>query len=146
MLNIDGIQIGERLRIVREDREYSVNALARLADISASYISDLENGKKANPSIKELVKICKSLNIGLDVLLDAGRFSQFKNKSALVIPNSLVPFLENGTITLRQAKKILEMFPAETEIAARSGSVEARSSNSWENIIKVLKEEGVLDD
>jgi len=41
--------IGERIKRLREKKGYSITELARLADISKSYLSQLERGMQCNP-------------------------------------------------------------------------------------------------
>jgi transcriptional regulator with XRE-family HTH domain len=51
---------GAKIREIREAREMSGAELAKTAGIEASYVSDIENGKKT-PSISVLKKIGKAL-------------------------------------------------------------------------------------
>lgn len=56
------INIGERLKKLREDRNLSIRALARLSDLSANAISVIERGK-SSPSVSTLYKIANALEI-----------------------------------------------------------------------------------
>lgn len=56
-----------RLRAGREQSGMSVRALARAANVSPSFISQIENGK-ANPSVGTLLSIVSALDISLDEL------------------------------------------------------------------------------
>ncbi|MFA4926913.1 MAG: helix-turn-helix domain-containing protein [Patulibacter sp.] len=59
--------VAERLRARREQRGTSVRALAREVGVSASLVSQIENGK-ANPSVGTLYAIVSALEISLDEL------------------------------------------------------------------------------
>lgn len=61
--------IGEALRTWRRQRGYSLQEVARRAGLSASYLSEIENGKK-QPSVKTLEALATALNVSLDSLLD----------------------------------------------------------------------------
>lgn len=50
-------EVGERIRQLRESKELKQNALANLAGVSPTYISQLERGEKS-PTIEYLYNIC----------------------------------------------------------------------------------------
>jgi len=50
------------LREIRELEKIGLNKLARITDMSPSYISQLERGMKVNPSKDTMEKISKALN------------------------------------------------------------------------------------
>ena len=63
--------IGERIKHYREQKGWSLNKLAFLAEVSPAYISQLENNKSKSPSTDILVKISKTLEISIiDLLKD----------------------------------------------------------------------------
>lgn len=57
--------IGDLIREERSKQNISIRELARRTGVSASYISDLENGNFNNPSLKILTKINKALGVTL---------------------------------------------------------------------------------
>lgn len=62
--------LGERLKELRNEKGYSLRELAKIiGDISASYISDIENDRY-EPSLKKLKSIAKGLNVPTAYLLD----------------------------------------------------------------------------
>jgi transcriptional regulator with XRE-family HTH domain len=61
--------VAARLRSRREQSGLSVRALARLVDVSPSFISQIENSK-ANPSVGTLLAIVSALGITLDELFN----------------------------------------------------------------------------
>jgi transcriptional regulator with XRE-family HTH domain len=65
-----GVQLGPRLRRVREDRGLSVRELARRISCSPSLISQIERGLSA-PSVGVLYALASELRTSLDVLFEA---------------------------------------------------------------------------
>lgn len=62
------IQIGQRIRDFRKQRNLTQEALAEAADISASYLSHIEVGARA-ASLTAMLQIADALDITLDQLL-----------------------------------------------------------------------------
>lgn len=50
------------LKRIREEKEVSLNDLARLTGLSPQYLSKIENGK-SNPTLKTIGDICEGLRI-----------------------------------------------------------------------------------
>jgi transcriptional regulator with XRE-family HTH domain len=61
--------VGQRLRALRKQRDYTVNDLAARATVSAGMISQIERGM-SNPSIRVLERLRQALNVPLTTLLD----------------------------------------------------------------------------
>jgi XRE family transcriptional regulator, master regulator for biofilm formation len=61
--------IGERIKILREQKGYSITELADLANVSKSYLSYIERNLNKNPSIHFLMKVAKPLDISIEYLL-----------------------------------------------------------------------------
>ena len=78
------IRVGEIIRAKREEKNLSLVDFAKEVGISAGYLSQLENGKKANPKLEVLLKIIKFLEINLDTLLG---LEQESEAPALRIPS-----------------------------------------------------------
>ena len=62
------IDFGKRLKLIREERELSQEALAKLVDTSKSVISGYESGTN-DPRQSMVVKLCKVLRISIEWLL-----------------------------------------------------------------------------
>ncbi len=62
-------KISENLKKLRDKRGYSLEKVARLADLSLNTIVKIENGVNQNPTIETLTKIAKALEIGVDDLI-----------------------------------------------------------------------------
>ena len=61
--------ISDNLRKLRGKKGYSLEKIARLADLSLNTIVKVENGVNQNPTIETLTKIAKALEIGVDDLI-----------------------------------------------------------------------------
>ena len=62
-------QISENLKKLREKKGYSLEKVARLADLSLNTIVKVENGVNKNPTIETLTKIAKAFEVGVDDLI-----------------------------------------------------------------------------
>ena len=62
-------KISENLKKLRRRRGYSLEKVARLADLSLNTIVKIENGTNKNPTIETLTKIAKALEVGVDDLI-----------------------------------------------------------------------------
>ncbi len=62
-------RISENLKKLRVKYGYSLEKVARLADLSLNTIVKIENGVNKNPTIDTLTKIAKALEVGVDDLL-----------------------------------------------------------------------------
>lgn len=57
--------IGEKLKKIRKAKKITLKQLEKITGISNSYISDLENGRRINPSIEKLEKLAKALDVNV---------------------------------------------------------------------------------
>lgn len=63
------IKVGEVIKAKREEKAYSLVEFAKIVGISPGYLSQLENGRKANPKLELVLRIIRELDIDLDMLL-----------------------------------------------------------------------------
>uniref|UniRef100_UPI0040561E9A helix-turn-helix domain-containing protein n=1 Tax=Acetatifactor sp. TaxID=1872090 RepID=UPI0040561E9A len=63
------MEVGKRIRELREQKKYTINKLANKAGVSQSYLRDVELGNK-NPTVEFLSLICQSLDISLKDFFD----------------------------------------------------------------------------
>lgn len=61
--------IGSRIHTARITRGIGLRELSRLTGISVSYLSELENGKNANPSVAIVKKIALALLVSVSWLI-----------------------------------------------------------------------------
>ena len=62
-------KISENLKKLREKKGYSLEKVARLADLSLNTIVKIENGVNQNPTIETLTKIAKALKAKMEDLI-----------------------------------------------------------------------------
>jgi transcriptional regulator with XRE-family HTH domain len=62
-------ELGKRIRAAREGKMLSQEALAHIADMSPTYLSQVENGLR-NPSVAALHAICNKLGMSLGQLFE----------------------------------------------------------------------------
>ncbi|KAA9032387.1 helix-turn-helix domain-containing protein [Niallia endozanthoxylica] len=71
--------IGKKIQQIREEKGLSISELAKKANVSKSYLSEIERGLQTNPSLQFLNKISLSLDIHLETLLN---HTSYENKFA----------------------------------------------------------------
>lgn len=62
------LTVGERIMVLRNDRGYTREQLAELADISEKFLYEIETGKKGF-SATTLLRISKALEVSLDYIM-----------------------------------------------------------------------------
>ncbi|KKU09549.1 MAG: Transcriptional regulator, XRE family [Parcubacteria group bacterium GW2011_GWF1_45_5] len=62
-------KIADNLKRLRDKKGYSLEKVARLADLSLNTIVKIENGANQNPTIETLIKITKALEVEVDDLI-----------------------------------------------------------------------------
>jgi transcriptional regulator with XRE-family HTH domain len=62
-------KISSNIKKLRTEKGYSLERVARLADLSLNTIMRVESGVNKNPTIETLTKIAKALDVGVDDLL-----------------------------------------------------------------------------
>lgn len=72
------MEVGYRIRQLREEKNYTLNKLANKAGVSQSYLRDVELEKK-NPTITFLTLICQALDISLKDFFNEDSEADFLN-------------------------------------------------------------------
>ncbi|MDK2889295.1 Helix-turn-helix [Desulfofundulus australicus DSM 11792] len=135
---------GEKIRALREERGYTLQDLARRANLSLSYLSEIERGSK-RPSLKTIEKLAAALNVpkaqliegdvtdsGLSlgdkirILRSEKNLSLQELASRAGISLSYLSEIERGTVypalsTLKRIAEALEVSP--TSIMGQEGSL-----------------------
>ncbi len=62
-------KISTNIKKLRTEKGYSLEKVARLADLSLNTVMRVESGVNKNPTIETLTKIAKALNVGVNDLL-----------------------------------------------------------------------------
>jgi transcriptional regulator with XRE-family HTH domain len=98
--------VGERIKQRRLDLGWTQEQLCTKAGISASFLSDLENGKRS-VSASNLLDIARALSVSLDYLM-TGKASN-EEPTEVSIPASLARFAAEERLSLRQTLMLLDM-------------------------------------
>ncbi|KIC03778.1 transcriptional regulator [Flavobacterium sp. JRM] len=64
-------KFGHKIKSLREQKEYSIEYLANIANIDRTYISDIEKGKR-NVSLLIIEKLAKALEVNIQELFNYG--------------------------------------------------------------------------
>ena len=84
------MQVGKRIRELREQKNYTLNKLANHAGVSQSYLRDVELENK-NPTIAFLSLICQSLDISLKDFFNEESDNDFINDPIMQMIYKLSP-------------------------------------------------------
>jgi len=75
---LDYRRIGRRIAEIRKEKGVSQFELSDLTNLTSSYISYIENGRK-KPSLESLVRIAEALDVTLDRILLGNQSSDLKD-------------------------------------------------------------------
>lgn len=115
MARIDTTKLGEYIREQRGAAQISIRQLARAADVSNPYLSQVERGLR-RPSAEILARIAGALRISAETLYVRAGLLEERVGDQMVIH----AITEDVTLTDRQRKVLLEIYAAfQTENATR---------------------------
>lgn len=72
------LTFGEKLRNLREEKELNQTELGKILGMTQRKLSYIECGK-CEPSIEDIVSICKYFNVSSDFMLGLPKDLQYKN-------------------------------------------------------------------
>lgn len=64
------MKIADNLKKIRAEKGYSLEKVARLADLSLNTVVKIESGVNKNPTIETLSKLAKALDTKVDNLIE----------------------------------------------------------------------------
>ena len=100
--------IGERIRMYRQRKNLSQDALGEIADTHGKYIGQLERGEK-NATLESVAKIAKALDLPFEVLFENIITGETENKTAKECYNLLTAMSEKEQrAMLELMKKAIE--------------------------------------
>lgn len=82
--------VGKKIAEIRKDRGYSLSELAEKANISKSYLSNIERQLNHNPSIQVLIKIAQVLQVEIDELLEG----DIKQETKTLLEKEWIDFID----------------------------------------------------
>lgn len=107
---LDRVEIGLKIKRLRQAQDMTVQELAKKAEVSPGYLSEVERGLSAI-SVDKLSQIAQGLGIGANALL--GEDADVAAKEVVQIPASLsvaadqLNLSHRATLTLLQGKRSL---------------------------------------
>ncbi len=69
MSNADLKKLGNKIRLLRHQKQLTQEQLAEITDLHRTYIGGIERGER-NVSLLNLIRIAKALNISLSKMLE----------------------------------------------------------------------------
>jgi transcriptional regulator with XRE-family HTH domain len=112
---IDATKLGEYIREQRGAAQISVRQLAKAADISNPYLSQVERGLR-KPSAEILARIASGLRISAETLYVRAGLLEERSGDLKVIDS----ITEDPTLSERQRRALLEIYAAfQTENSAQ---------------------------
>jgi transcriptional regulator with XRE-family HTH domain len=109
--------VGDRVREIREKRGMTQDQLAEAAELSKSFLSEIENDK-SNVGAQILLRIANALGASVDYLLQ-GAFREAVEKEPVVIPSTLSSAAEELNLTYAETRELLD---AHNSVIARRSS------------------------
>ena len=101
----DRIEVGRRIKRLRQSQDVTVQELAKRSGVSSGYLSEVERGLSAI-SVDKLMQIAEGLGIGLDALL--GEAQVEADQGTVQIPAALSAAAEQLNLTHRATLTILK--------------------------------------
>ena len=130
--------IGEKLKKSRNDKGMSLRELATKVELSASFLSQIEQGK-ASPSIENLKKIAHTLDVRVAYLIEDEEDDNIKKENIKYI-ESLDSNIKMGILLSNNREKNMEPIIYEIGVDGESGR-DFYSHGSSEEFIYILEGE-----
>lgn len=128
---------GERIREIREKRGLTQEQLAKNADISKGFLSDVENNKR-NIGSQGLLRLANELGASVDYLL-AGKIMDNVENEQIIIPQELSQAAEDLNLSYIEALDLLNTF---NSAVARRGKKYRKelTVEDWKKFHEAIKE------
>jgi transcriptional regulator with XRE-family HTH domain len=107
---MDMIKIGERIREIRKQHNFTIAELSERADISANFLGNIERGVDT-PSVETLINIANALFVGVDVLVKESLEIEFV-ENAQIDFESMEIMKEISSMTKEQKQCVLSCIKA----------------------------------
>ena len=124
--------IGERIRNVRENKNYSQKELEKMAMLSEKSVSKYERGEN-NVPVDNLSKIADALNVSMDYLAGRVKFStDYKKYENKYTPNTTIADLLSALLSVDNShrKLVIEFL----NVFLKLNEVEKKSNKDSKNL------------
>jgi transcriptional regulator with XRE-family HTH domain len=129
--------VGERIKEVREAKGWTQDRLATEADISKSFLSEVEKHGK-NISLDLLLKVATALGASVGYLA-SGEGAQPRERKPIVIPIELSEAAEELHLSYPETLDLLEAYGS--IVARRSNRQKgAMTAEDWKSLNKALRD------
>jgi transcriptional regulator with XRE-family HTH domain len=131
------LSTGTRIKEIREKRGLTQELLAKKAEISKGFLSDVENDKR-NIGSKGLLRIANELGASVDYLL-AGRVMEVVENEQIIIPQELSQAAEDLKLSYRET---LDLLNTSNSVVARRGNEYHKelTVEEWKKLHQAIKE------
>ena len=126
------MNLGQKIRQLRKEKELSLNKLAENAGISAAYLSQLENDVSKQPSAEILLKVASALGATIADLLDQPKrvhSGEFED-----ISDELREFIDARGDDLDIQKEDVRML-----MGIRYRGNQPKTVKDWEHILQTIR-------
>ena len=93
------MNVSERLKTIRESRNFSISKLATRSGVSQSYIREIERGLK-KPTVEYLSYLCEALDITLSDFFDDAAAENFAEDPVVYRVQKLKPSQKEALNTI----------------------------------------------
>lgn len=134
--------LGARVAALRDERGFKQQELARSADLSVTFLSEVENDHR-KPGADALLRLADALETTLDYLVK-GELPQPLMREPVVVPSELAAYAEEQDLSLQEARQLLSA--RDMVVARRSGSTgsddrsRTYSKEQWRRLHEWLKQ------
>jgi len=137
--------IGEKLRVVRQERKMSLRELADKAEISASMLSQIETGK-VFPSVRSLYSIASALSVSVDYFFPEQSNNHSSPESLPINTATEMTASQMRDAKVRGATEMVTEFPHRTQSSpiVHAGSrpmIELMGGVTWSRLTAHAEEE-----
>jgi transcriptional regulator with XRE-family HTH domain len=133
----DALELGPRVRALRQERGWTIDQLADAAGVSKGYLSGVENSR-TQPSGPILLRLAKALGASVDYLLTGeGAAETVVHERPMALPAELIRLAQRKHWS---ASHMVELLRAEQSIVARGGAQPRRpfTEHEWEQFAERL--------
>ena len=126
------MNLSQKIRQLREEKEWSLNKLAETAGISKAYLSQLENNVSKQPSAEILLKIASALGTTIADLLDKPVRVHAKDFGEM--PDGLRELIDKQGETLDIREEDVKML-----MRIRYRGNQPKTLEDWEHILRTIR-------
>jgi transcriptional regulator with XRE-family HTH domain len=129
--------IGDRVREIRKELGWTLDALAERTKISKGFLSDIENNK-TNPSSEHVLRIANEMGASLEYLMRGEEAEQAKRSKPVEIPIELSEAAQQLNLSYSQTLELLE---AHRSVVARRAnrSLKRFDVEDWKKLHAAIK-------